>query len=130
MNKPILPEKPVDGYTVTWFEVYKDVYSASVSEHKAVFHVNTKWDDFAPDRKGGVDIVNDWMCYTRGHADGRMCGWYSILDWDWKDDYATRKEALKAAIDYCTQRIKDLYKHIDSLNEYRSELEKEWSELS
>lgn len=119
-----LPDAPIDGYRVTWFEVGSDNLSACVSERHAIYHVHTRWADYAPGARGGADIINQWMCGDGERTTGRTNeGWREAFkDYDWRRCFATRGEAVAEA-------LRMLRRHLHSLDEQRARLEQRIAEL-
>lgn len=81
-----LPKEPVDQFTFEGY-VVADGHFPGISFVRYVYHVNTPWDKYSPDRGGGAPIVDDWMIYNRScdpqynsqlTCDGRRHGWESI----------------------------------------------------
>lgn len=109
MKRPKLPEKPVDEFEIKWFSIGR---SSSVVEHRALYHINTPWEEVFPDDSGrGVAFQDDWMMFTNGHFGGRNTGW----DWpktssSWENVFATFDEANAALIVILEERIRD-YEH-------------------
>lgn len=65
-----LPKEPVDGYVVEGWRV--DPQTVTICRVKNVYHVNTPWKTFSPDRMShGKDIVDDWMVHSVYLRDGK-----------------------------------------------------------
>jgi len=114
MMKIALPARPVDRYEVRFWEL--SGYDYAVRERLYVYHVHTKWEDFAErvhDR--GAPIIDDWMCYesvrtdgSAGNCVGRIPGWAAFDGKEWTDRWSTRREALEASLQLVGRKIYSL----------------------
>ena len=107
-----LPSKPVDGYTVTWWQWSCE--GDYVNQYRAVYHVNTPWNTYAPDEPGrGVALVDDWMIEKHEQngawwASGRCTGWTDLLRFfgeDRDDKFASREACLRNLVDHLDSTI-------------------------
>ena len=93
-----LPDKPVDGFTVEWWGIGGDRPEMS----RVVYHVNTKWRDYAPKSElRGADLVDDWMHYDpSGRCTGRTSGWKNLWLAQREDatSFPSRQAAIEAAV--------------------------------
>jgi hypothetical protein len=124
MNAPALPQQPVDGATVTWWEIPL-VFTEPI-QAKAVYHVNTPWKVHAPDQPDGADIVDDWMVKEGSGYRYRLVGWGAIKLIDWEKRYATKEDALRVMRMRALKQIESLKREIAKLGEtvecYQKEL--------
>lgn len=114
MMKIALPARPVDRYEVRFWEL--SGYDYAVRERLYVYHVHTKWEDFAErvhDR--GAPIIDDWMCYesvrtdgSAGNCVGRIPGWAAFDGKEWVNRWAMRSEALEASHERISKRLLSL----------------------
>lgn len=100
MFKHTLPQKPVDKYQIEWWSLRISSAWCYIEHCVAIYHVNTPWDEYKPDCKGGADLVDDWMICAGGSASGRVHGWRALFapSFDWENGFATEKEAAEEAI--------------------------------
>lgn len=108
---PTPPESPVDGYELKWYQISVSSNWWYLSEKKAVYHVNTPWNKFSPNERGGADLVDDWMIYKNGYAEGRWTGWNAPCNLTyWENCFHTKAEALaeirKRLETYVTEELK------------------------
>lgn len=72
---PTLPDKPVDGFTITYWTTDSRF---GITERQLVYYVNRTWQQLFPKDTGrpGVPFVNHWGVYEEGRLKGRtMDGW-------------------------------------------------------
>lgn len=113
-----LPAEPVDQFTFEWwFLDYLDRYL--IRHGKAVFHVHTPWSAFDPQHPNdGAPFNHQWAIYdNEGHLAGRNQGWDWPTHMNWKDEWATREEAVKDALLRTRKRIARLLEEIKTLEE-------------
>jgi len=114
----MIPGELVDQYVVEYYRIWRGGASNIViDEVKCVYHVNTSWDKYFPNNKGGMDIVNAWMVFVNGQVSGRILSWEGILKADPERMFITKDEAIRAAIEIygrlitysmeCTQGLQD-----------------------
>lgn len=109
-----LPEKPVDQYVVE----YWDIDYERLTKVRLVYHVNTPWKTYEPERSGGADLVDDWMVYRDDstYAEGRFCGWDAPCGITFgKRCFLTREEAvvvlkerLERSLEYAKQKVREI----------------------
>jgi len=73
-----IPDKPVDGFKVKFYRLHINTQFVNIGVMEYVYYVNTPWDVYDPTRKGGADLVDDWMLNKDGYCEGRVCGWKHI----------------------------------------------------
>ena len=100
MRRPKLPRTPVDGYTLTWWEIddYLD---------KAV-KVTLRYDD----------ETQVWEMKGPKNAEDRYCGmwWHPETGMNWWQAFATRDEAIASETRKLQKQIEYLKKRIRRLN--------------
>lgn len=94
----MLPNEPVDGYTVKYYDLSMCELWCYIKETVCVYHVHTPWYIYAPNRKGGADLIDDWMISVEGSDVGRIDNWSDIIKISSEDIFATRKEAIQESI--------------------------------
>lgn len=108
-----LPKDPVHLHEVRLWSVG----SNGVRAHRYVYHVFTKWKDYAPDRGPGADLENNWMVYEdeSDTASGRLGGWNAMQTmppewWDWRFDRYS--DALRAFIKLWREKLKRMRQQV------------------
>lgn len=91
-----IPEQPIDGYQLNYYRISVSSVWWFLNEMKAIYYLNTSWDKYSPNNKGGADLADDWMIYKDNYAEGRFCGWKSPAELKeyWYDCFLTKEEAL------------------------------------
>jgi hypothetical protein len=103
----VLPDEPVDQYEVRWWRVGSNQDLPVVREVRAVYHVNTSWQDLFG-KSDGSPFINQWSFQVDGRFDGRGGAWN---DWTWNDwgcEYPSREAAVEHARKIASQRLADL----------------------
>ena len=119
-----LPEKPVDKFRIHYFRVWRGgADNIIIDEITSVYHINTSWDAYSPNNRGGADLVDDWMVFENGSATGRIEGWVKILEIDPEAIFETKTEAIKYAIEVYGKWIADAKERIRKLEQLRLNLE-------
>ena len=115
MIKINLPKKPNKSvFTIKYWEVSLNESWVFLTEGKAVYHLNTKWDSYSKE-KGGADLIDDWMFSKKElgskwwHDESRCLGWLTIkkaLGYE-KDIFETKSEAIAYIKDKYSEAIKE-----------------------
>jgi hypothetical protein len=128
---PMIPEKPVDGYTVSGFTVEQDrEHCPVVVTLKYIYHVRTPWAKIA-EQAGtvagfkGADLVDQWQVIHTGKFVGRMQGWDQGLKAVRAGFFfRSRKGAVISALHMIDDGIRDHQVRIDQLTKARRALTK------
>lgn len=118
-----IPDKPVDQYKVKFYRLSMSECWVYIREMECVYHTNTPWDVYSPNDKGGADLVDDWMVYANGSAEGRITGWGNILNMYPENIFATREEAIRESIKRFSKYIVKAEKYIQDLKKFRERQE-------
>lgn len=116
-----LPAEPVDQHVVE----YWDIDYERLTKVRLVYHVNTPWVKYEPERTGGADLVDDWMVYRDDskYAEGRLCGWDApkFITFG-KRYFLTREEAVKVlrerlegTLEHYRQKVRELQSTLKKL---------------
>ena len=103
-----IPGKPVDGFKINFYRLYVNPQCVSVYSMEYVYYINTPWETYDPTRKGGADLVDDWMLNKDGYCEGRICGWKNIaehLRGQKSTMFESKAEALHDAIQHLDKWI-------------------------
>lgn len=89
--KLLLPQEPVNGFEVEYFDIEGDY----LSHIRLRFHFNTKWADVADGRDGrGADLVNQWQVFDGPRFVGRIDGWSTPLHTPHASSFHRRDDAI------------------------------------
>ena len=123
-----LPEEPVDGYRIDWWRVSTSRDWYYINKMHAIYYVNTPWNEYAPENKGGAALVDDWMIYKDDYkwGEGRWCGWKTPEEnlAKYHIGYATREEAEEATKRYLEEYKQKAERDIQIINAMLVSLEK------
>lgn len=118
-------DEPVDQAEVHWWQVQG--YVPRVAERRAVFHFNTRWEDFhdSGGRPGGAPFIHSWSFEEEGAGGRWRCtgrserGWRS-LKLNPEGEYATfptREQAVDFAKQRCAARLANHEREAGELRE-------------
>lgn len=117
-----IPDAPTDKYRVKFYRLSMSRLWCYINEIECIYYVNTPWDEYAPDRKGGAALVDDWICLKDSHPEGRICEWKGILNIQPDNIFATRKDAIREAIRRYNVYIEKTMKSVQDIKRRRDEL--------
>ena len=116
---PWLPANRIDKFRIEWWEWDRNAYR--LTHYVAIYHVNTAWSEFEPDRS--ADFIDQWALYEDGRLVGRLIGWppgvYMTFT---KNVFFNRRDALAYQISYINQHINALKSEIARMEKQRNEV--------
>lgn len=97
-----LPQEPVDGFEVEYFDIQGDY----LSHIRLRFHVNTKWADVRECHRDcyGADLINQWQVFDGPRFVGRIDGWSTPLYTPHASSFHRRDDAIDALVKRFTDR--------------------------
>ena len=123
-----IPNKPIDGFKIKFYRLYAHPLCIGIYPMEYVYYVNTPWETYDPTRKGGADLVDDWMLNKEGYCEGRICGWKNIgehLRGQKSTMFESKAEALHDAIQHLDKWITQDEIKIDKMKILRAEQQSE-----
>lgn len=97
-----LPQEPVDGFEVEYFDIEGDY----LSHIRLKFHVNTKWSAVRECHRDchGADLVNQWQVFDGPRFVGRIDGWDTPLRTPHTNSFHRRDDAINVLAQRFTDR--------------------------
>lgn len=111
-----LPKEPIDGYKVKFYRLSLSGYWCYINEIEAVYYLNTPWDTYRPNDRGGADLVDHWVLNKDGFPEGRILGWENIKYIENETGaFPTRETATKEAAKQVGDMIVRGKQHIEEM---------------
>ncbi len=117
-----LPEKPVDGYSVKFFQVNFGELWCYIDEYEVRYYQDTTWREYSGKDDGGADLEDQWIWSANGQAQGRSDGWSGLHLERNQNRYLTREEAVVAAKQLCQEAIDRHLQHVLEITNVKNKL--------
>lgn len=118
------PKKPVDGYEI---KLWRVEYIHRISEWRAVYHVDTPFENVSPkDLGSSASFTDQWAIFYDGRLQGRSQGWDSMGRLNSKSlphFFKTEQEAKAYAAGIVRKTIERSKREVSELSRRLAELE-------
>lgn len=102
-----IPDNPIDQYKLNWWHLSQTEHWCYISEMVAVYHVNTPWGRVGSPERRGADLLDVWQLLENGHFTGRIPSWEAIRTQSTNDNFTSKEETVKEAVERCKQFIEE-----------------------